>query len=177
MTGHMVLSTLHTNNAIATVERFLDMGAAGYLVAAALDAVVAQRLVRRICESCSAAVEPSVHQRAWLRAQAGSSSETLHFRRGPGCAYCSNTGYRGRVGVYEMLELDAGLTDALRRVDVAEFTQLAMAQPGYRPLALCALDYAAAGVTTLEEVLSLASRTDELAEDLVANGPVAEAAV
>jgi len=179
MTGHFVLSTLHTNSAIATVERLIDMGTAGYMVAVALEAVVAQRLIRRVCEVCKHPVQPEPNQRAWLISQFGPGIDQMRFVRGDGCTACSNTGYRGRIGVFEMIEIDRGLTEALRRGDVGEFTRLAEAQPGYRSLVGGALDFAAAGVSTIEEVLRLAGE-DELDEPEVAaaeaeTAPVAEA--
>jgi MSHA biogenesis protein MshE len=165
MTGHMVLSTLHTNNALATVMRLLDMGVQGYMVAAALDAVIAQRLVRRVCDSCGEAQDPDAHQSAWARAHMGDEAfERATFRAGTGCAYCSNTGYRGRIGVYELLEMDEPLTDALRRMDTEGFAKLARSQKRYRPLLDCALDYAIEGITSLEEVMHLAGGLEELRE-------------
>ncbi|MGD8827919.1 MAG: GspE/PulE family protein, partial [Gammaproteobacteria bacterium] len=148
MTGHLVLSTLHTNDAVSTVSRLLDMGAAGYMAAAALDGVVAQRLVRRVCDSCSTDDSPDARQMAWLRGRIGADkADTIHFRKGAGCPYCGHTGYRGRIGVYELLEMDETLTDALRRDDSAEFARAARARKGFRPLLMCALDYAAQGTT------------------------------
>jgi MSHA biogenesis protein MshE len=163
MTGHLVLSTLHTNSAPATVMRLVDMGAEGFMVAAALDGVVAQRLVRRICDSCGERAAPDSGQLAWARAFLGDRfDERIEFRTGRGCAYCSNTGYRGRIGVYELLEMDEELTDALRRMDTSEFIRLARSRQGYRPLLDCAMDYAMEGVTSLEEVIRLAGGLDEL---------------
>jgi MSHA biogenesis protein MshE len=161
MTGHFVLSTLHTNSAISTIERLIDMGAAGYMVAVALNAVIAQRLIRRVCDSCSSPYTPSPHQRAWLLAQFGTEVETMAFVRGYGCANCSHTGYRGRVGVFEMIEIDGALADALRRNDIEEFARVAERQPGYSSLARNALEFAAQGVTSLDEVLRLAGEDEE----------------
>ncbi|HEX5756575.1 MAG TPA: ATPase, T2SS/T4P/T4SS family [Arenimonas sp.] len=172
MTGHLVLSTLHTNSAIATIERLIDLGAAGYLVAAALEAVVAQRLVRRVCESCGEPTAPTPQQRAFLLAQMGSDFERMSFKHGPGCTYCSNTGYRGRIGVYELIEMDRPLSDALRREDMVEFARLAREQKGFRSLSMCALDYAAQGITSLEEVLRLAGEVEDISE-LEHDDPVA----
>ena len=110
ITGHLVFSTLHTMNAIATVTRLLDMGAAGYMIAAALHGIVAQRLVRRVCDELRPAgrarrciSRPGCTRRSALRAAAAMS-----FKVGAGCTYCNLSGYRGRVAVYEMLELDRG---------------------------------------------------------------------
>jgi MSHA biogenesis protein MshE len=163
MTGHLVLSTLHTNSAPATVMRLVDMGAQGFMVAAALDGVIAQRLVRRVCDSCGEDVRPDTGETAWLKARLENDfQEGMTFRAGRGCAHCSNTGYRGRIGVYELLEMDEELTDALRRMDTAEFSTLARTRKGYRPLIDCALDYAREGVTSIEEVIRLAGGLDEL---------------
>src|SRR5690606_34193157 len=115
ITGHFVLSTLHTTDAIATVNRLLDMGAEGYMIASALDAVIAQRLVRRVCESCEQVIEPEPRDRAFAEALLGEAlPANAVFKRGSGCAYCSNTGYRGRIGVYELLEMTPGLSAAVR---------------------------------------------------------------
>ncbi len=156
MTGHLVLSTLHTNDAIATANRLIDMGAEGYLVAAALRAIIAQRLVRRICGTCAQPYTPDAQEHAWLSATVGPEGTAASYRRGTGCPHCNNTGYRGRIGVYELLELDELMADALRRNDSSAFTAAAKASPGYRPLVLCALDYAREGLTTLEEVFRVA---------------------
>ena len=161
MTGHLVFSTLHTVSAVATANRLLDMGAPGYLIGAALQGIVAQRLVRRVCESCAEPVEVSPGQSAWLIAQLGSKrAAKTNFVRGRGCNYCQLTGYRGRIGVYELLEMDSGLTDALRREDLSEFVALAGRKKSYVPLVNCALDYAMSGVTTLEEVVRVGGGLD-----------------
>ena len=161
MTGHLVFSTLHTVSAVATANRLLDMGAPGYLIGAALQGIVAQRLVRRVCESCAEPAELSPGQLAWLKTQLGSKrAKDAGFVHGRGCNYCQLTGYRGRIGVYELLEMDAGLTDALRREDLSEFVSLAAKKKSYVPLVNCALDYAMSGITSLDEVLRVAGGLD-----------------
>jgi len=165
MTGHLVFSTLHTVSAVATANRLLDMGAPGYLIGAALQGVVAQRLVRRVCESCAEPVELSHGQSAWLKTQLGSKrAASTKFVHGRGCNYCQLTGYRGRIGVYELLEMDDGLTDALRREDLSAFAKLAAKKKNYVPLVNCALDYAVSGVTSLDEVLRVAGGLDAVDE-------------
>jgi MSHA biogenesis protein MshE len=162
MTGHLVLSTLHTINALATVNRLLDMGAEGYLIASALHGILAQRLARRLCDSCAQPTEPDPHQKAWLRRYLPAEKiAATDFMTGTGCTYCNTTGYRGRIGVYELLEMDAGLTDAVRRSDLAEFTRLAKAKPSFIPLTMCALNYAIQGVTSIEEVMRVGAGLDE----------------
>ena len=168
ITGHLVLSTLHTNDSVTTASRLVDMGAEGYLVAAALHAIIAQRLVRRICESCREPYRPDTHEHAWLAAALGASASGAAYQHGAGCHHCNDTGYRGRIGVYELLELDAAMGDALRRNDTAAFGRAAAAHPGFRPLARCALDYADRGLTTVEEVLRVAGQTEDGAARLAA---------
>ncbi len=156
LTGHLVLSTLHTNDAIASAIRLADMGVDGYLVASALRGVLAQRLVRRICDHCREPAEPEIGERAWLAAQAPAELRGAAFQRGAGCSECRGTGYRGRAGVYELFEPDADAADALRRGDHTAFERSARASAGYRPLGLAALDLACAGITSLAEVLKVA---------------------
>jgi MSHA biogenesis protein MshE len=162
ITGHLVFSTLHTMNAIATVHRLLDMGAAGYMIAAAVHGIVAQRLVRRVCENCSQDTPPDAHQIAWLNAQVGAAkAATLKFRLGAGCTYCNLSGYRGRAAVYELLEIDRGLADAIRRNDAVAFGNDARARPTYVSLAQGALQLAARGVTSLSEAIGVTSGLEE----------------
>ena len=166
MTGHLVLSTLHTNDAISTANRLLDMGAAGYLVATALQAIIAQRLVRKICEHCSADYTPDSHEVAWLKSQLGNSAQYSMFKQGQGCTQCNNTGYHGRIGVFEFLELDDELEDALRRENTADFTKAAKLSDKYKPFSLHAIEYALSGITTLEEVLRVSNVVEDLNEEL-----------
>ncbi|MGB5258387.1 MAG: GspE/PulE family protein [Woeseiaceae bacterium] len=177
MTGHLVFSTLHTVSAVATANRLLDMGAPGYLIGAALQGIVAQRLVRRVCESCAEPTELTPGQLTWLKTQLGSKpAREAGFVHGRGCNYCQLTGYRGRIGVYELLEMDAGLTDALRRENLSEFVALAAKKNSYVPLVNCALEYATSGITSLDEVLRVAGGIDAdeaVGEELEASeGPV-----
>jgi MSHA biogenesis protein MshE len=157
MTGHMVLSTLHTNDAVSTVNRLLDMGIKGYLLASSLHAIVAQRLVRRICRSCIQAAPPDPREAAWLRSFPGLTVDQEAFRRGAGCAHCNHTGYSGRIGVYELLEFQRELTEVLARGDTAEFAHRARHAEGYEPLERVALRYAQEGITTLAEVMRIAA--------------------
>lgn len=165
VTGHLVLSTLHTNDAISTAIRLIDMGAESFLLAASLRGIVAQRLLRRVCDSCRTAYQPDMQERAWLAATLGTASEDLPLYHGRGCSYCNNTGYRGRIGVYELLEIDGPMADALRRGDQAAFVRAAFDNAQYRPLTAVALDYARDGVTTLEEVIRVAGAVEEVAFD------------
>jgi len=163
MTGHLVLSTLHTNDALSTANRLIDMGAEGYLVASSLRAILAQRLIRKICEDCSEPYQPDAQELAWLKNLLGDDYKSIEFRKGSGCPHCNNTGYRGRIGVFELLEIDESLADALRRSDSSGFAHAAAADPNYRKLALNALDYAREGRTTLDEVVRVSGELDEVA--------------
>ena len=163
MTGHMVFSTLHTVNAIASVNRLLDMGAQGYMIAAALHGIVAQRLVRRVCTDCAQPVMPTTHESAWLAAcRPHLKVEREKFMAGAGCTFCNLTGYRGRIAVYELLEFDRPLADAVRRGDLHGFLGLAHRSEGYVPLAQGAIDLALRGVTSLAEAMAVGSGLEEL---------------
>ncbi|MGF1725767.1 GspE/PulE family protein [Photobacterium nomapromontoriensis] len=154
LTGHLVLSTLHTNDAIDSALRMIDMEAPGYLVASAVRAVLAQRLVRRVCRECG---EPEVLDQAkqqWLKARFP-SHVGRSFIHGHGCQSCNFTGYRGRIGVFELLEMRTAMMDALRGGDTVLFTQLARESEGYKPLVETAMELALEGVTSLDEVLLL----------------------
>lgn len=160
MTGHMVLSTLHTNDAASTVARLLDMGVDRYLVASSLRAVLAQRLVKKICQHCKQPYSADEQEKSWLEVlQPGSSA--LSYQHGRGCHHCHNTGYQGRVGIYELLEMTAPLVASLRRDDTQQFSELAAGQPGFRSLALHALELAQQGVTSLDEVFRVSVTLDE----------------
>jgi len=167
LTGHLVLSTLHTNDAISTALRLIDMGAEGYLAASSVQAIVAQRLVRRLCPGCTREHEPTAQEQAGLANLVGRKGETLSFKAGAGCTRCNGTGYRGRIGAYELLELDSTLCDALRRSDTAAFSRAARTQPGFRSLNLSALSYAVRGVTSLEEVFRVAGEIEEIPSSAV----------
>ncbi len=163
LTGHLVLSTLHTNDAISSAVRLLDMGAPGYLVASSLRAIIAQRLIRKICESCSEAYQLTSEEALWLQ----SLDDQLHtqtFKKGRGCHTCSHSGYKGRVGVFELLEMSEAMMNALKKNDTALFTEVAAKSPRFVPLAKVALMHAKMGVTTIEEVLKLI--------EIVADDPV-----
>ncbi len=163
MTGHMVLSTLHTNDAVTSALRLMDIGVDGYLVATALKAIVAQRLVRRICNSCIQPHTPDANERQLLATIGkGRDYSSVPFKQGAGCPHCHNTGYRGRIGIFEMLELNHAMADALRMNDINAFTHAANAVPNFVTLSEAALGYAIEGKTTLEEVMSISAQIDEI---------------
>lgn len=161
ITGHLVLSTLHTNDAITSALRLIDMGAAPYLVAAALRGVLAQRLIRRICEHCKQPASVDANELSWLQTMSEDITKDTKFFAGRGCQRCNQTGYRGRIGVFELLEMNEAMMDALRDSDTREFARAAAKSANFRSLAHTALDYAKQGVTTVSEVLFLAESVDE----------------
>jgi MSHA biogenesis protein MshE len=161
MTGHMVFSTLHTNDAISTPIRLLDMGAPRYMVAYSLQMVLAQRLVRVVCESCSADHRLLPNEHAWIRRELGDAVEGGTYKRGKGCSHCNGTGYLGRLGVYEMLEMTRPVVDAADREDPGAFVDAAREQMAGRTLAWHAAQLAAQGRTTAEEAMRITSQTDD----------------
>jgi MSHA biogenesis protein MshE len=154
LTGHLVLTTLHTNDAVDSALRMMDMGAPGYLVASAVRAVLAQRLVRRVCPDCRSQDSLDGAKKAWVESrfpnQAGAQ-----FVRGHGCQNCNLTGYRGRIGVFELLELDEPMMDALRANDAVGFAKEARQAEGYKPLLASAMELALQGITSMDEVMTL----------------------
>jgi len=113
MTGHLVLSTLHTNDAASTPLRLMDMGVPRYMVGSSLQAVLAQRLVRVICESCTTPYTPTPTEIEWLRLELNDKVGMAHYFHGKGCSHCNGMGYRGRTGVYELLEMTGTVVDAV----------------------------------------------------------------
>ncbi len=162
MTGHLVLSTLHTNDAASTPVRLLDMGVPAYMVAMSLNLVLAQRLLRLVCEDCHAPHVPTAQQRAWLAHYAGdAAAHAAGYARGMGCSRCNGTGYSGRTAVYEMLEMTQALVDAANRGSPVDFVQLARAQVGQATLLHHALELAAAGRTTIDEAMRVSVQVQD----------------
>jgi type II secretory ATPase GspE/PulE/Tfp pilus assembly ATPase PilB-like protein len=150
MTGHLVFSTLHTNDAISAVPRLLDLGIAEYLVAATLEGVLAQRLVRRVCPECRVEYEPSREAASLV---AGRPMGRLTLVRGAGCAACRGTGFRGRLGLFELLVITDNLRDAISlRAPRAQLRAFAMSG-GLVPLRADGWEKIEAGLTTVEEVI------------------------
>ena len=151
LTGHLVFSTLHTNDAAGAVPRLTDMGVAPFLLASALLLVVSQRLVRSICNSCKEEAEsdPVLLRRLGLQTDGG---DQLKFYRGKGCDKCGNTGYRGRIGIFELLRVGPEMTPLiLEKADSGSIQRAARAQ-GMRTMLEDGIRKALRGTTTLEEV-------------------------
>jgi len=161
LTGHLVLSTLHTNDAASTPIRLLDMGAPRYMVGSALQVVLAQRLVRVICEGCAEPYEMSSAEREWLLADTHSDAASHSYTHGRGCTRCNGTGYVGRTGVYEMLEMTSEVADAATHHDPAHFIAAARRQMGRNTLRTHAIELARAGRTTLAEAMRISNQLED----------------
>ncbi len=158
LTGHLVLSTLHTNDAPAAVTRMLDLGVPSYLISATVLGVMAQRLVRVLCPSCKKSSPATAEDEAmWDRLVAPwKANRPSHFHHPVGCLDCRMTGYRGRVGIYEILMLSPDMKQAISdNADVAKIRDLAYRE-GMKPLRISGAMKVAAGVTTLAEVFKVA---------------------
>ena len=155
ITGHLVFSTLHTNGAVETATRLLDMGIEGYILASSLKLIIAQRLIRRICERCVDSYEIDENETIWLENKLGARVDEVHLKKGHGCQHCNHSGYRGRIGVYELLEMHHDTLDALRRNDSSGFVVAARNTPGFKPFAEQALALVKQGVTTLHEIMRI----------------------
>lgn len=160
ITGHMVLSTLHTRDAMSTPFRLLDMGAPPFMVATSLQAVIAQRLVRLNCQVCSEPHEPSPAEQAWLNSIL-EKGESIMPMLGLGCSACNGTGYAGRQGIYELLEMDVELTQAATRSDPAAFMRAARERMHGQTLAHQALELVRQGRTSLTEALRIGFDVDD----------------
>ncbi len=152
LTGHLVLTTLHTNDAVSAITRLVDIGVDPFLVAASLSLVVAQRLVRRPCSSCAAPYEPTTRTLALLGVTAADLSDATPLR-GTGCSDCGGTGYRGRTGVFEVLPVNAAMRRVLLSTPTASAIGTASREHGMVTLRAAALAAAHRGETTYEEVL------------------------
>lgn len=154
LTGHQVFSTLHTNDATGAITRLIDMGVEPFLISSSLEGALAQRLVRRICANCKTLQPPAATTRE--KAQAGGENLEGDFYRGSGCEECRGTGYRGRVGIFELLAIGAELREMIvQRRSNSELKTLA--RKSMITMHQDALRKAAAGVTTLEEIVRVTS--------------------
>jgi len=160
VTGHMVLSTLHTRDAASTPFRLLDMGVPPFMVATSLQAVIAQRLVRLNCVECLAQDSPTAQEQAWLSSLLEPGA-VVTPKRGMGCSACNHTGYAGRQGVYELLEMDAAMTQAASHADTSAFIQLARESMKGQTLAHHALDLVRQGRTSVSEALRMGFDVEE----------------
>ncbi|MEQ1597780.1 MAG: ATPase, T2SS/T4P/T4SS family [Methylotenera sp.] len=161
MTGHLVLSTLHTNDAVSTPIRMIDMGAPRFMVAMSIIAVVAQRLVRLVCEGCAEPHTPEPSEYAWLQHELGKEVGKHHYVHGKGCSQCNGTGYQGRVGVYELLEMDNALIDAANHQDPNHFIKLGRQHMAGKTLRKSAVDLVIEKRTTIAEAMRISNQFEE----------------
>jgi type IV pilus assembly protein PilB len=155
LTGHLVLSTLHTNDAASAVTRLIDLGIAPYLVGASLVAVLAQRLVRKICSNCKEEYEPSVSVRKIM--EKAMNAPVTKFYRGIGCKKCRNTGYLGRVAIHELFVTTPEIQELITsNVSIRKIREIAI-KNGMTSLRLDGLNKVKAGITTVDEVLRVAA--------------------
>jgi len=150
LTGHLVLSTLHTNDAASSVTRLVDIGIDPYLIAASLNGVLAQRLVRKICPKCKEIYQASEHIHKYME-RAGVDSEQLYH--GAGCDHCRNSGYVGRVGIYEMLIIEDLFRDMINKDSSVNNMRRVFHEKGLRSLFDDGIIKVKQGLTTIEEVL------------------------
>ena len=158
LTGHLVLSTLHTNDAAGAAMRLADMGIPPYMVALGLRMVIAQRLVRVICDHCREPHQPSAVEREWLGMEEADAKDEVAYFHGVGCTHCRNTGYRGRNGVYEMLEMTPELVHAVTGDDPGAFARIARQQFAEFSLRADSVRLAAVGRTTLAEAMRVCNQ-------------------
>lgn len=153
LTGHLVFSTLHTNDAPSAVTRLIDMGVKPFLVASSVRAIMAQRLVRRVCKNCAAPYTPTPEEIRLLNLDED-YIKNASFKKGRGCSVCGNTGYKGRMGIYEIFVLGEEIQELVFNKSASNIIRDAARKGGMRTLREDGLRKAAAGNTTLEEVLA-----------------------
>lgn len=157
LTGHMVLTTMHTVDAPSAAVRFMDIGVEPFLVASSLSAIVAQRLVRRICPDCKKQYAPSTE----LVRKIGLADRTdITFYHGTGCKHCHYTGYKGRAGIFELMVLNEAIREEIMKKATTDTVKKEAAKAGYRPMREDGIAKVIAGITTIEEVLRETSTED-----------------
>jgi MSHA biogenesis protein MshE len=161
MTGHLVLSTLHTRDTSGTLFRLVDMGVPKFMVASSVQVVLAQRLLRRVCESCKEAYTPTPQEGEWLDHEGVTREQWGTLVKGRGCSHCNGTGYRGRMGVYEMLEMTQFLVEAAAHQDSNHFMKAARDYMKGKTLIDHALQQMRLGNTTVAEVINVSNERED----------------
>ncbi|WP_457644423.1 GspE/PulE family protein [Persephonella sp.] len=156
MTGHLVLSTLHTNDAPSAVARLVDMGVEPFLVASSLEGVIAQRLVRKICESCKNAYIPRDDEIEEINRYLGKELKIDKLYKGEGCENCLGTGFKGRIAIYEIMEIDEEMRVVISKQPESMAVREKALEKGMRTLVQDGLFKVINGITTVEEVLQVA---------------------
>jgi type IV pilus assembly protein PilB len=158
LTGHLVFSTLHTNNSVATIARLADMGVEPFLIASSVKVIVAQRLVRRICSNCKTPVTKDIPETARVLGIKPEALQKITMYQGKGCALCGNTGYKGRCGLYEVLPITPDIQEMIiSRASPLDIEQKAL-KLGMKSLRIAAIERLAEGATTVEEILGATER-------------------
>lgn len=151
ITGHLVLSTLHTNDAVSSISRLIDMGVPPYMIAVSLMGIISQRLVRRLCTHCSQEYVPAEHELKFL----GLKESEYHFKKAVGCSYCNNTGYKGRIAVHEILLINREHRDMIaRNASNNELLQYSI-QAGMSTLKQEGIRLVKEGITSFDEVMDI----------------------
>jgi MSHA biogenesis protein MshE len=161
MTGHLVFSTLHTRDAAGTLFRLVDMGTPRFMVASSVQAVLAQRLLRRVCESCSETHTPTPQESEWLRIEGIPSEQLSGLLHGRGCSHCNGTGYHGRKGVFEMLEMGPEMAAAAGHDSPTHFLQVAHEHLRGKTIMDHALQEMKLGRTTVAEVMRISNQVED----------------
>lgn len=164
ITGHRVLSTLHTNDAVSTANRLIDMGIEPFMLAAALRGIIAQRLLRKVCPQCAERRAPTDSEAAWIARTGYDVDESMRISEGVGCQSCDESGYSGRIGLFEFVEIDAGMREALRKSDLSTFRALANRSEAYQPMVRTAMDFVSSGKTNVAEVVRVLGEVIEESE-------------
>lgn len=158
LTGHLVLSTLHTNDAATTLPRLFDMGVEPFLVASTINVVIAQRLIRKICEKCRVSytqkpIDLKTHIPQELITKTFGDATELRLYHGKGCPVCHSTGYQGRVGIFEILEVTEGIRELINKKSSADVITKKAIEEGMKTMMEDGLEKVQQGLTTIEEVL------------------------
>ena len=159
MTGHLVLSTLHTNDAATTIPRLFDMNVEPFIIASSVNCIIGQRLVRQICQKCRTSIEITRHALIDLGFdeksvnQLARNKKTIRIYRGAGCSVCHDTGYVGRIGIFEVMMIEGAVRDAItKKANSSEIQKLAI-KDGMTTMLVDGLTKILAGITTIDEIL------------------------
>ncbi|MDD5390597.1 MAG: GspE/PulE family protein [Gallionellaceae bacterium] len=161
LTGHLVLSTLHTNDTPSAAARLLDMGAPAFLLSTSLSGVVAQRLVRKLCPVCAQPAKLEANERTWLKTELAAGLDENSLKRAKGCGHCNHTGYQSRQGIYELLEIDSELAGLLNRSDTTGFRAAAHTRLVGQTLRDEAMRMVRDGLTSVAEAMRVTHQVDE----------------
>jgi MSHA biogenesis protein MshE len=164
VTGHLVLSTLHTNDSLSAAVRLADMGVESYLLASGLRGIIAQRLVRRNCKFCNESYTPDQLELVWLNRYTNNQAIQTEWKSGKGCVQCNNTGYRGRAAIFEILIPDKAMLETIRKKEYGRFAKLAHESETFTPLSTSAINLAKQGITSIEEILRVCESIEDISE-------------